>query len=160
MPDHVHIMISIPPKYAVSQVVGFIKGKSAIHVARMYAGRKRNYVGQSFLGQGLFRIDGGPRRAGNTRVHTAPGERGSSSRSNATDVADPFRGLKEPQAPFMPLRAAHKTKAPGFAGGYLLDLSHATGSVLSGIRLSKWSFSGVDYEFVTHRCICQFQFHV
>ena len=42
MPDHVHMMISIPPKYAVSQVVGFIKGKSAIHITRMYAGRKRN----------------------------------------------------------------------------------------------------------------------
>ena len=56
MSDHVHMMISIPPKYAVSQVVGFIKGKSAIHIARTY----------------------------------------------------------------IPLRAAHKTKAPGFAGGYLL----------------------------------------
>jgi hypothetical protein len=37
MPDHVHMMISIPPKYAVSQVVGFIKGKSAIHIARVYS---------------------------------------------------------------------------------------------------------------------------
>ena len=54
MPDHVHIMISIPPKYAVSQVIGFIKGKSAIHIARMYAGRKRNYVGQSFWARGYF----------------------------------------------------------------------------------------------------------
>ena len=54
MADHVHIMISIPPKYAVSQVVGFIKGKSAIHIARMYAGRKRNYVGQSFWARGYF----------------------------------------------------------------------------------------------------------
>ena len=45
MVDHVHMMISIPPKYAVSQVVGFIKGKSAIHIARMCAGRRRNYVG-------------------------------------------------------------------------------------------------------------------
>lgn len=36
MPDHVHMMISIPPKYAVSQVIGFIKGKSAIHLARVY----------------------------------------------------------------------------------------------------------------------------
>ena len=54
MADHVHMMISIPPKYAVSQVVGFIKGKSAIHVARMYAGRKRNYVGQSFWARGYF----------------------------------------------------------------------------------------------------------
>ena len=54
MLDHVHIMISIPPKYAVSQVIGFIKGKSAIHIARMYAGRKRNYVGQSFWARGYF----------------------------------------------------------------------------------------------------------
>lgn len=52
MPDHVHMMISIPPKYAVSQVVGFIKGKSAIHIARMYAGRKQNYVGQHFWARG------------------------------------------------------------------------------------------------------------
>jgi glycine cleavage system aminomethyltransferase T len=41
------MMISIPPKYAVSQVVGFIKGKSAIHLARTYGERKRNFVGQS-----------------------------------------------------------------------------------------------------------------
>ena len=54
MPDHVHMMISIPPKYAVSQVVGFMKGKSAIHIARTYAGRKRNYVGQHFWARGYF----------------------------------------------------------------------------------------------------------
>mgnify|MGYP001815655002 FL=1 len=54
MPDHVHMMISIPPKYAVSQVVGFIKGNSAIHIARMYAGRKQNYVGQHFWARGYF----------------------------------------------------------------------------------------------------------
>ena len=54
MPDHVHMMISIPPKYAVSQVVGFLKGKSAIHIARVYMGRKRNYVGQSFWARGYF----------------------------------------------------------------------------------------------------------
>ena len=42
MPDHVHMMISIPPKYAVSQVIGYIKGKSAIHLARVYGERKRN----------------------------------------------------------------------------------------------------------------------
>ena len=54
MPDHVHMMISVPPKYAVSQVVGFIKGKSAIQIARTYAGRKRNYVGQHFWARGYF----------------------------------------------------------------------------------------------------------
>ena len=54
MPDHVHMLLSIPPKYAVSQVVGFIKGKSAIHVARVYGERKRNFVGQHFWARGLF----------------------------------------------------------------------------------------------------------
>ena len=46
--DHVHMLISIPPKYAVSQVIGFIKGKSAIHLARVYGEKKRNFVGQHF----------------------------------------------------------------------------------------------------------------
>ena len=54
MPDHVHMMISIPPKYAVSQVIGFIKGKSAIHIARAYMGKRRNFVGQSFWARGYF----------------------------------------------------------------------------------------------------------
>ena len=54
MPDHVHMMLAIPPKYAVSQVVGFIKGKSAIHLARVYGERKRNFVGQHFWARGYF----------------------------------------------------------------------------------------------------------
>jgi putative transposase len=49
--DHVHMVISIPPKYSVSQVVGYVKGKSAIWVARV-TGSKRNFVGQSFWGRG------------------------------------------------------------------------------------------------------------
>jgi len=52
--DHVHMMISIPPKYAVSQVIGFIKGKSAIHLARVYGEKKRNFVGQHFWARGYF----------------------------------------------------------------------------------------------------------
>ena len=54
MPDHVHMMISIPPKHAVSQVIGYIKGKSAIHIARRYSQRKRNIVGQHFWARGYF----------------------------------------------------------------------------------------------------------
>jgi putative transposase len=54
MADHVHMLLSIPPKYAVSQVVGFIKGKSAIHLARVYAEQKRNFVGQHFWARGYF----------------------------------------------------------------------------------------------------------
>jgi putative transposase len=48
MPDRVHMLISIPPKYSVSQVIGYIKGKSAIHLARVFGERKRNFVGQRF----------------------------------------------------------------------------------------------------------------
>jgi putative transposase len=54
MPDHVQMLISIPPKYAVSQVIGFLKGKSAIHLARVYGEKKRNFVGQHFWARGYF----------------------------------------------------------------------------------------------------------
>jgi putative transposase len=54
LPDHVHMLISIPPKYSVAQVVGYIKGKSAIHIARVYAGRRRNFKGQHFWARGYF----------------------------------------------------------------------------------------------------------
>jgi putative transposase len=54
MSDHVHMMLSIPPKYAVSQVIGYMKGKSAIHIAREFGGRKRNFVGQHFWARGYF----------------------------------------------------------------------------------------------------------
>jgi putative transposase len=50
--DHVHMMISIPPKYPVSEVIGYIKGKSAIAVARQFSGRKRNFNGERFWARG------------------------------------------------------------------------------------------------------------
>ena len=52
--DHVHILISIPPKYAVSQVIGYIKGKSAIYVARNYGGRRKNFTGEHFWARGYY----------------------------------------------------------------------------------------------------------
>ncbi len=52
MSDHVHVLISIPPKYSVAQVVGFIKGKSAISIARNYMGRRKNFTGQKFWARG------------------------------------------------------------------------------------------------------------
>lgn len=54
MPDHVHMKLSIPPKYAVSQVVGYMKGKSAIHLARVYGERKKGFSGQHFWARGYF----------------------------------------------------------------------------------------------------------
>jgi len=47
MPDHVHMLVSIPPKYAVAQIIGYIKGKSAIHIARNYF-NQNNASGHKF----------------------------------------------------------------------------------------------------------------
>ena len=52
--DHVHILISIPPKHKVSEVVGYMKGKSAMHIARSYMGRQRNFKGQHFWARGYY----------------------------------------------------------------------------------------------------------
>ena len=52
--DHIHMYIAIPPKYAVAQVIGFIKGKSAIHIARAFGGRTRNFTGEHFWARGYF----------------------------------------------------------------------------------------------------------
>ena len=52
--DHVHMLLTIPPKYAVAQVLGYVKGKSAIHIARTYEGRKRSFVGMHFWARGYW----------------------------------------------------------------------------------------------------------
>ena len=54
MSNHVHMLISIPPKYAVSGVVGYIKGKSAIYIARNFRGKGRNFTGENFWARGYF----------------------------------------------------------------------------------------------------------
>ncbi len=59
MPDHVHMLLSIPPKYAVSEVVGFIKGKSAIHLAPDLRRAQAELRRTTFLGARIFRVDGG-----------------------------------------------------------------------------------------------------
>lgn len=54
LPDHVPMFMKIPPKHAVSQVMRFVKGKSALHSARVYAGRRRNFLGQHFRARGCW----------------------------------------------------------------------------------------------------------
>ena len=54
MPDHIHMLIEIPPKYSVAQVVGYIKGKSAIYVARKYGERQKYFSGQHMWARGYF----------------------------------------------------------------------------------------------------------
>jgi len=52
--DHIHMLISIPPKYSVSQVIGYMKGKSAIHIARTYMGQRKNFSGMHFWARGYY----------------------------------------------------------------------------------------------------------
>ena len=54
MPDHVHMCLSIPPKYSVSNVVGYLKGKSAISIARTFKGKQKNFSGEAFWARGYF----------------------------------------------------------------------------------------------------------
>jgi len=54
LPNHIHTLISMPPRYSVSQVVGYLKGKSAVQIARTYMGRKKNFTGQHFWARGYF----------------------------------------------------------------------------------------------------------
>ena len=54
MRDHVHMCLSVPPKYAVSNVVGYLKGKSAIAIARRFRGKQRNFTGEHFWARGYF----------------------------------------------------------------------------------------------------------
>ncbi len=53
-PEHVHMLLSIPPKYSVAGIVGYRKGKSAIHIARTYRERSRNFLGERFWARGYF----------------------------------------------------------------------------------------------------------
>ena len=121
MPDHVHMLLSIPPKYAVSQVVGFIKGKSAIHMARVDGERKRNFVGQHFWARGFFCEHGRARRGGDPRLHSQSREGRSEARANEplALIAPPLGGSKlngPRQRPFLPLRAAQILKPPALPG--------------------------------------------
>jgi len=54
MPDHVHMLISIPPKHSVAQILGFLKGKSSIWVAQNIANKQRNFVGHKFWARGYY----------------------------------------------------------------------------------------------------------
>ena len=129
--DHVHILLSIPPKYAVSQVVGFIKGKSAIHLARVYGERKQNFVGQHFWARG-FLVSTVGRDEAVVREYIRNQEKEDQRleqlkiwQGPATDkVAQSNRGRVSDPA-LAALSGSHR-KAPGSAGGYLLCA--ATGS--------------------------------
>ncbi len=87
MVDHVHMLISVPPKYAVAQVMGYIKGKSAIHIARVYAGRRRNFVGQHFWARGYWVSTVGKNEAAVRSLHPGAGKGRQTPRTTRADGA-------------------------------------------------------------------------
>src|SRR5512144_2811124 len=72
MPDHVHMLLSVPPKYSVSSVMGFIKGKSAIHIARVYAVTEE-LRRPAFLGTRLLGIDRRQERGSGASIYPRAG---------------------------------------------------------------------------------------
>ena len=94
LPDHVHMLLSIPPKYAVSNVVGYIKGKSAIHLARGadLQRKKAQFRGTKLLGARLFCQHGWTRRKGDPGVHSEPREgRPTARATQPLEVTATFR---------------------------------------------------------------------
>lgn len=73
-PDHVHMLLSIPPKLSVSKVVGYIKGKSAIHIARHYRGKTKNYTGEHFWARGYFVTTVRQKRNSDSRIYSESGK--------------------------------------------------------------------------------------
>jgi len=76
MVDHVHMLISIPPKFSVAQVMGFIKGKAAIHIARTFLGHRQNFTGQHFWARGYYVSTVGRDEAAIPGLHPEAGGRG------------------------------------------------------------------------------------
>ena len=73
MTDHVHMLVSIPPKYSVAEAIGFIKGKGSIWIAQNIERKAKNFTGHKFCARGFFVLDGGPGRGDDPRLHQEPG---------------------------------------------------------------------------------------
>jgi hypothetical protein len=140
MPDHVHMLLSIPSKYAVSQVVGFIKGKSAIHVARVYGERRRNFVGQHFWARGFFvNTVGRDEEAIRAYIRNQENEEQRLEQTNlcvdhATLGSLQIQGAASATPPTA--SSGSRAKAPGSAGGYLLGLRPMTNDQKATYRRS------------------------
>ena len=146
MPDHVQMLIAIPPKFAVSQVIGYIKGKSAITLAREYGDRKRNFVGQHFWARGYFVSTVG-RDEATIRTYIRNQEQEDQRldqldlwRWSATSRWPKNRGaaLATPHSRFEMMVAS----CDGAAGSVLIDPEHGTGRGHSQGSLI-WSGGGV-----------------
>jgi len=69
LPDHIYLLLSIPPKFSVVNTIGFVKGKSAIQIHRKFLGRQRNFTGFSLLGKRVLRQHSIPGRRNDSQIH-------------------------------------------------------------------------------------------
>ena len=124
--DHVHMLVSIPPKYSVAQVIGYMKGKSAIHIAREFAGRSRSFVGQHFWARGYFVSTlGRDERAIRAYIRAQEQEDRRQEQLRLDENSHPQGGPSGRAVATSCRFERLTTKAPGFAGGYLLAWSPA-----------------------------------
>ena len=114
MGDHVHLCISIPPKYAVSNVVGYLKGKSAIQIARKFGGRQKNFTGEHVWARGYFVSTVGLDENRGSSVHPESGRGRRAIRSNEARNGVSRQGRLT--FSWAPLRRS-QSQATGFAGG-------------------------------------------
>ena len=89
MPDHVHMLISIPPKYSVAEVIGFMKGKSSIWIAQNVERKARNFTGHKFWARGYFVSTVGRGRGDDQSLHQEPRDAGSRTGSALNDPITP-----------------------------------------------------------------------
>ena len=86
IPDHVHMLISIPPKYSVAEVIGYLKGKSSIWIAQNVEPQAAQFSWPQILGEGLLRFDRRAGRGDDPRLHQKSGDRGQAVGSVATEA--------------------------------------------------------------------------
>ena len=99
MADHVHILISIPPKYSVAEVIGYLKGKSSIWIAQNVERKLRNFLGHKILGEGLLRFHRRAGRGDDPHLHQKSGNGGQAVGSIATEARDLIKSYLSSPSP-------------------------------------------------------------
>ncbi len=98
-PDHIHMLISIPPKYSVSQIMGYLKGKSSLMIFDRHANLKYQYGNRHFWARGYF-VDtvGRNKKAIKAYIQNQLEEDKMSDQISIKEFIDPFTGSKNPKA--------------------------------------------------------------
>ena len=141
MPDHVHMCISIAPKYAVSSVIGFIKGKSAIAIARQFAGCERNFTGEHFWARGRLAF----RRSAMKKRKCAP--------TSASKRVTMMRGVSSPDSKGVDCQRSTYMRPPAFEAVTFTKPPPLAGVSDFSMKVEKPISSENSLRFLTHHVI-------